>query len=322
MNSKQAETNPNNRKRLILAALSYLVSGLLIAWIISRFDFSLFKQVLDKSDPALLALAACLILLVPFFTACRWLGVVRAQSKEHIPYTLALRACMAANVMNSFLPSKAGDMAKVIYVRKRLGLVSGIGTVIVERMSDLFMMGILGLIGYFYSGKSSGLIVGVLLLAFVLGIFLTAFFIPFEKLPLPSSIQNALKSIRSVAVKWISSPANVLLTTGGALGTWILMGSTLCTLEAAIAANPQPGATLAAYPVAVLAGMLPVTVSGIGTRDAAFVALLSSHMLIEEAGFIALSYTVLAYWFIAAVSTPFVLNEIRRFIKLPRDTNQ
>ena len=61
------------------------------------------------------------------------------------------------------------------------------------------------------------------------------------------------------------------------------------------------------FPVALLAGLVPATVSGVGTRDAAFVALLGLEGLsIEEATFIGLGYTAFSYWLLSLISLPAV----------------
>ena len=54
-----------------------------------------------------LLFAALLTCALPFTSVFRWLGVLRAQDAT-LPFLVALRAVMMANVLNSFLPSKSG----------------------------------------------------------------------------------------------------------------------------------------------------------------------------------------------------------------------
>jgi hypothetical protein len=51
---------------------------------------------------------------------------------------------MMVNFLNSFLPSKDSDMVKAIYLRKQAALSVGFGTVIIECLVDLTVLGFLG----------------------------------------------------------------------------------------------------------------------------------------------------------------------------------
>ena len=75
------------------------------------------------------------------------------------------------------------------------------------------------------------------------------------------------------------------------------------------------GFAYAVFPLAILAGLVPVTVSGIGTRDAAFVALLGSQMSSEQATLVGLGYTLFAYWFLSLVSFPVVAWQVVAFLR-------
>jgi len=75
------------------------------------------------------------------------------------------------------------------------------------------------------------------------------------------------------------------------------------------------GHAFAIYPVAVLAGLVPLTVSGIGTRDAAFVFLLSGLLAAEEATFVGLGYTLFAYWILSLVSLPVLFAELLSYLR-------
>jgi len=66
---------------------------------------------------------------------------------------------------------------------------------------------------------------------------------------------------------------------------------------------------------AVLAGLVPITVGGIGTWDSAFVILLTGHLTTEGATLVALGCTVLAYWLIGLLGVPVALREIVAFLR-------
>jgi uncharacterized protein (TIRG00374 family) len=62
-------------------------------------------------------------------------------------------------------------------------------------------------------------------------------------------------------------------------------------------------------PLAVVVGMLPLTVAGMGTRDAAFVFLFQSYGPPEALLAVGLLYSVIRYWIPSLVGTVFLLIE-------------
>jgi len=302
-----------NKKRLVLGLVSVGVSVGLIVWLVSRIDVDRAKDLVAGADWRWLLFALIITCAMPFTSVYRWRGVLKAQDNLNLPYIVTLRAVMMANVLNSFLPSKSGDIAKAAYLRKHGGLSKGVGTVILERLVDIGMLGFLGLIGYLYSGVRWGLLAGVILLGGVLGVFIFISVIPFEKLPLPKKLTHLISEIKEVFVRWIKHPKAVIQTIIGSFTTWFLGGLTVYALVLAIGADMSWAQTYSIFPLAILAGLVPITVSGIGTRDSAFVLLLSQHIPVEEATLIGIGYTLFAYWILSIISFPAVAWEIYRY---------
>ena len=222
---------------------------------------------------------------------------------------------MMANVLNSFLPSKTGDIAKAAYLREHGGLAKGTGTVILERLVDLGVLGALGLLGLLVSGTLWGLVAGVALLGGVLTVFLVVLFLPLHKLPLPGKAARMLEGLRTVFDSWTKNPAAITQTLTGSVLTWSLGGLTVFALAQAFDTGLGLGFAYAIFPLAIIAGLVPVTVSGIGTRDAAFVALLSSQMSAEQATLVGIGYTLFAYWLLSLLSFPAVAWQVVAYLR-------
>ncbi len=301
-------------KKTLLGAVSVLVSAGLIVWLLARIDLAQTADLLADANWGWLLLAALLTCALPFTSVFRWLGVLRAQDTQ-LPFFVALRAVMMANVLNSFLPSKSGDVAKAVYLREHGGLSKGTGTVILERLVDLGVLGALGLFGLLVNGTLWGLVAGAGLLGGVLGIFLVVTLLPIEKLPLPDKVAQVLQDLRTVFTRWLSDRAAIIQTLGASVLTWSIGGFTVFALAQAFGTGLGLGFAYAVFPLAILAGLVPVTVSGIGTRDAAFVALLSSQMSAEQATLVGIGYTLFAYWFLSLVSFPVVAWQVVAFLR-------
>lgn len=305
-----------NRRRKWLGVLSYLVSVGLIAWLLLRVDGIRAIDVIRQARIDYLLLALVLVGSTPCLVVFRWLGVLRAQPQLSISYRTAWRATMVANILNAFLPSKSGDLAKAVYIRKRAGISLGVSTVILERMVDLVVLGLLGVVGYFLSGWPPSLHAGGALMAGVLCAFVAALCLPsIREAPQKSALLHKLTTLvmdMQVLFKaWIRDPGAVMLTFLGSVGVWALSCAAVCVLILALGIDLPLSQAVSTLPIAVLIGLVPISVSGIGPRDAAFVFLLESHITTEEATLIGIGYTLLAYWVIALIALPFVASDLR-----------
>ncbi|MBU2487841.1 MAG: flippase-like domain-containing protein [Proteobacteria bacterium] len=294
------------------AMAAYAVSACLVVWLVSRLDAAATRQVLASARPGLLFAAAGAICLVPFFASLRWLSVVRTLPGATASLWLALRACMVAGTLNSFLPSKGGDAAKVVYLYRRTGMAAGLGTVAVERMADLFMLGLWSLAGGLVSGEVLGFYAAAFFSGGALAGGLVICALPEKFLSRFPRVNGRFMAFRQVFLDWYRKPGAVAYTVLSALGVWVVTGGSFVLLTLALAPDGDWQRAMYIYPLGVLAGLIPVTISGIGTRDAAFVALLGSSFTREQATLISLSYTILAYWLISVVSAPVAIWELHR----------
>lgn len=301
-----------NKKRLIIGVVSVAVSAGLVIFLLSRLDFAQVSLLLAEADRRWLVFAALLTFTMPFSAVLRWRGVLRSVSSLKVSYLTSLRAVLMANVLNSFLPSKAGDVAKAAYLRKQGGVTQGLGTVLLERLVDLAILGLLALLGALISGVLWGYLAGALLLGGVMFVFAVVLLLPIQKLPLPDKVKDILTTMREVFEPWLKDTRAMGQTVLGSFLTWSAGGLTVYALAAALPGTIGLGYVYGIFPLAILAGLLPLTVSGIGTRDAAFTALLGAQVGIEEATLIGLGYTLYAYWLLSAVSLPVVLWEMLR----------
>lgn len=301
-------TNP---KRFLLALCSVVVSASLVYWLIVRLDLEQTRNLLANAHLGWLVVAAIITAGMPFTAVMRWRGVLRASENLQLPFFVSLRAVLMANVLNSFLPSKLGDAAKAAYLREKGGITQGVGTVLLERLVDLGVLGGLALLGSFQSGLAWGFLAGTLLLGGVATIFSIVLFVPFDRLPLPAKVTSLLGKLKSVFIQWRASTQAIVQTLAGSVLTWSLGGLTVYCLVRAFDAGVGLDVVYSVFPPAILAGLLPLTVSGIGTRDAAFVTLLASYTSTEQATLIGLSYTLFAYWLLSLLSLPVVFWELR-----------
>lgn len=298
----------------VLGIISVAISVGIILWLLSRIDT--FGLILTFKEFPVQDISLFIILIgfTPLVGTLRWLSILKTQPEVDIKFSTALKANMIANVLNSFLPSKSGDLAKGWYLKKQ-NLSIGIGTVILERIIDLSNLSLIAFIAGLYSGQKISSIVGFSLMILLVSMVGILGWFPFEKIMLSkvSKLTEIFLSFRQVIQNWIQHPYNMVMTTVFSLLVWLLNSLAVANLIGSI--NPQVplARALAIYPLAILSGLVPLTISGLGTRDATFVFLLEPYMSSEAATMISLSYTATAYWLLSCISLPFVLSEIRRY---------
>jgi hypothetical protein len=287
------------------------VSIFLVGWLIWQANWEVMAQVLRQSHRTFLFLAFSCALPIPLLSAVRWLGVLRVVDSA-FPFALALRGSMLGAFLNCLLPSKGGDVAKSFVAAGRLGGAAGLGSVVVERLADLVSLGLLGLFAALL-GHRVGALGGGLAIAAATIVLSLVLFMPVHRLP--ARLQAEAGEFRNVAKRWIGSPRNIFVTMIGSSTTWLLGGLVVCCLIKAVAPGAPFTLGFGVYPAAVLAGLLPVAMSGIGVRDAAFAALLANSIGYDRAVLIGLCYTVIAYWFLGLVAAPWVLQHAWKLLR-------
>jgi hypothetical protein len=292
-----------------MLSLSILVSGILLYWLWSHSDVTHAWSIVKRIRWTWLALCGGLAMALPLFSAWRWLGILRAQEWLQVSYPLALRMVLFANTLNFFLPSKAGDLAKLVYLKNQSRPHLTLGMVILERLIDLLVLGVLCLMGGWWSHWRWGWLTGGLLIVCITVIFAAIVLLPVNRHPPSSALWAKVKETHAILNNWFKNPRTIAVTIGGSLGVWGLMGVIIISLVAAIGQGSCWPYALSIWPLAILVGLLPLSFNGIGPRDAAFTILMAGYLSREEAAVVSLGYAFFVYFFLALVSLPIVIWE-------------
>jgi glycosyltransferase 2 family protein len=308
----------NRLKGPLLAIVSVGVSVLLTAWLITRVDLAQLSKVLRTVDWYFFAAALCCATFTPFLSAFRCQGILMAQKNITASYGLVVRGTMMAMILNSVLPSKGGDLAKVYYFRRHIGTIPSAGTVVLERMVDLFILGLVALVGSFLNDFLWSMLVGASLMLLVIGAFATLAFLPLERWISSQKLVKIAGDFRAVFSDWIKRPSAIAITFVGSAAIWTCGAAIIYLLIRATGYVVTISYIAAIYPVSILAGLMPISVSGIGVRDAALVSLLRRHVPLEAALIVSFGYTMLTYWFLSLLGLPVLFRDIIRYFRSRR----
>jgi glycosyltransferase 2 family protein len=267
-----------------------------------RIDYGQVGRTLRHADALLLLAAGLLTITFPVFSAFRWKRMLLA-----LGYAVSLRDCfsmiMAAWPMGTITPSKSGDLMKAYYLKDRIppGLV--IGSVLAERAVDVLVLLGLALIGCLAFDRwglaalsGAGLAGGVLIIGFLLRLHL----------PVPArfkgKIEPMLRSLRLLG----RSPGllgPVLIYT---VLNWFASILQVVVCYRALGTHVPFVFAAGALPLAVFVGLLPFTLSGMGTRDSAIIVLFASYAPADVSLGVGILYSLFGYWLPALVGLPFL----------------
>lgn len=261
-------------RRLIALAASALI--LAILWHFA--DHRAILAALRSAEP--LRLSAAILLLVPLTLVTAWR--FKLLSRTPVSVATSLRLLLAAATLNLVLPSKIGDLTKAWVLHRRYGFTgeSALTLVIFEKAIDLAALLLCGLAAM--ATTESEL---VRILAVVIGLGLLAVTVclgPWGMLPaivariarfLPGRAQAqaaafALQWQATARWFWHDAP-RALATVGVSLALWCGHLVQIWLLATSLDAGVPLLPAMSAATVAILAGLLPFTVAGLGTRDAA-----------------------------------------------------
>ena len=251
--------------------------------------------VLREADGAWVAAGAGLSFVAPVLVAWR-LHLLVEMSGAPSSALRAWNAVMAGVTLNLLLPLRGGDAVRAVVLATRREQVPALfGVVLLERFLDVFTLGLLALlasVGGFSAATlpALGACVAALGVIVVLG---AGGRLPVKR-ELGEQVGSAARILRGRPVVAVAS---VVLGLGG----WVANVAVMAAALRAVGAEGPVVDVFRATPVAILIGVVPVTVGGIGTRDTAMVALLSDWGAGERVAAAAFVYTLLNFFLQAAV---------------------
>jgi uncharacterized protein (TIRG00374 family) len=269
----------------LLWILKIAVSAGLLYVLLTRVDVSRLVAQARAASPLWLAVALILYLGMILISAWRWDLLLRTQ-RVHAPFSLLTNSFLVATFFNNFLPSniggdviRIGDTARltqsktlaatIVLVDRGVGLVGLVFVAAVGASLAAWMSEAIGPLG-------PGLLWGALALSLAVAL---------PVLLLPEGVGRMLRPLRAIHQEWVEARIERLVEALGrfrqaprslafCLGGAILVQAVLVGFYAAVAyaiGLRVPIAHLAILvPVSFVVQMAPVSVNGLGVREAVF----------------------------------------------------
>lgn len=304
-----------SRKLITLA-----VSLLILCAIYYKIDIGRLGTAFRNADPAWLVISLGMVIPLTLLTALRLQMI--APASAHIGFAECNRLILVASSLNMVLPSKMGDIAKAWFMRSETaGGSLTLSLVIFEKTADMLSLLFWCALGLFlYPHKDT--IFYVLAAAITIGLIFGIVFISSSRLAnLVFSSARQFKKTGALELGWKemqdffwADKRRVLCVGLLSIFIWLLHLLQIWFFILALRAFVPFLAGLGLAPLAILAGLLPFTFAGMGTRDAALIILYQPYFQAPVAAALGLLCTA-RYLIPAAAGLPFLHRYLERVVR-------
>ena len=283
-----------SRTRVYLPIIGFF-AFIIIVW--KYFDYQKVWHYLRLADLSLIILVIILTSTQILTATLRYNFFLKACGAD-IQIKDCMHAVLTALSINSVVPGKGGDIAKAIVLTKDKGeIVKYTGVTIIEKLFDLIVLSIITFIGAylaennFWQSVSSG--------SFILfiSLFLCLRFV--DKFPI---LGSNLKILPVLVITLFNNQKFFLSGILFCILLWAVNLTIIFLLLMSVDAGVSLAKIISYWPASMLTGMLPITISGFGTRDVAFVYVLGESIDNTRLFAGTFLYTVFVYWFLSILA--------------------
>ncbi len=286
-----------------------LVGFLLLLAIFLFIEPSKLVEILSKTNPLLLATAIAFALPTILTRSVKWHLMLKAQG--HVfPFFKVFKYYWIGIGLGQFTPGRLGDIAKAFFVNKKINSLSlSFASVLVDRLIDLcvvFALGSLSAIAFLYLFEIS--IISLPLIALLLACLVFGFYLlfnkpllkkllkPFYRALVPEKFKQrfgkGFDSFLSEVQLLLRKPFLLSFSAFFSLLSWFSNALTFYFIALSLGLELSPLFLLLAMALSNLVLILPISFSGIGTRDGLLILLFSVQSLSPETA-VAFSFLVL-----------------------------
>jgi glycosyltransferase 2 family protein len=266
--------------RVVKVVFRIGVGAALIGFLAWRGDVRSIGEALARVRPSYVALAVILMLFVLIVSTFRW-QIFLQELRLALPVGALLRLYFVGTFFNAFLPTGVGgDAYKAIRLgRGSRSLAHAFASVILDRFAGILGLASIGLVAVgarLADGDSSG-VVG-LAAALAVGIFVVTALLIVRGDRLLGGGSSTWFGVRPKLRRLLAAMADVGRKPRAV--RWALLGGVIAqsfvlaahiSLAEALALNVPTAALAALLVVATVAATAPVTINGLGIREAAWV---------------------------------------------------
>lgn len=271
-----------------------------IALIYSRADLAALEGMIINAHPGYLLLALASFGVHFLLSGWRWTIIARPYCPISIPESI--RFIIACSPFNLILPAKTGSFAKAFFMNEAgyMKLQPALSMAFYEKLSDIAALGFIFTVSFLLVPTANPLIVMVLT---AVSFFLILYLVIHIANPKLFKALNIVFSYITPAKKQkVRLPAVNLIS----IAIWVNSIVQFLFFFKMFHLQVPASAIFLKIPCAIFVGIIPITILGIGTRDAAIIYLFKGLLSYNEAVSIGM-VSALRYLFPALIGLPFFI---------------
>jgi uncharacterized membrane protein YbhN (UPF0104 family) len=312
MGREASKEDPSEASRFRLSVFRVLLGlamTVAVFWMLIRF--------VGGAEQLAVSPESLQLMYLPLALSSSAFGIYAAASRMRLALLLtgdrvtrwaAVRAVLSAWPVSILTPARGGDFLRAMFLAPRIPLTRGLGAIVAEKIIDAFVLIAIGSTFALILGQKW--LAGLGLFGLIVGLSLvrTSGWVHWlSALPFGRRLWERFCEIGEAARQMRKQPRLVL-----ALSSWSVVavgnGALLIyLLLCLVGQNLESTAVGLRWPVAMLAGAVPVTPAGMGTRDAAFVFLLHPDQRTGGVVLACVLYSLTSGWIYALVGLPLFL---------------
>ncbi len=302
-----------------------LVGIIILALILLNLDIAKIISILLGINLGLFSVGVLLDLSSAVLKAKKWQILVNAETRV-LSFAKSVEYFFIGFFLSVLTPGRVGDLARAFYLKRETNSLGGaLSTVILDRLIDivlLFSLGFIAIVSFTaIFGKtiiSIDILIALAIALIVAGLiflkknFLGFFLRPFFNVFIPEKFKGTLKmtfdEFYGFFGKIKTSPGRLAVASSIGLLTWIMAFVSSYLFILALGINIPLYFVALAVPIIMLLDLLPISFSGIGTRDAALIFLFGLYgIAAEEAVAFSFIFLLSGYWVVALVGAIFFM---------------
>jgi uncharacterized protein (TIRG00374 family) len=300
-----------------------VIGILLFIFILTRIDISSLIKIFLNINPLILLCALLVNGIAIIIKSYKWKLIVRTLKKE-ISLSASIKAFLIGFSFSVLTPAKLGDFIRAFYIRdEECNLGKALSSVVTDRLIDIVMLFSFAFIGIlifsliFHIQVLSMSLLIVLAIAIAAAVYvvtnkvlLSRLLRPFFNVFIPEHHKKTVSEyyhdfFSGLSIFFHDRKTFVLVIIIGIL-SWIPPFVYAYLLALSIGITLDFTFFVIVIPIISLLDLLPISISGIGTRDAALIFLFGLQGISAEAAVaFSLLYLFMSYWLIALVGAFF-----------------
>lgn len=259
------------------------VGIVIFVYILVKLDIRNIFQEIGGVDVSLFLIALIFVFTLFVFQTFKWYVIARNQ-KIAVPFVEAFKINLISNFYGFITPSKLGAIIRADYLKKYASIGKGISNFVLDKVMDISSLFFIAIfMGFVFRERFDFISLNWLLILFVVFIFAAGFFyskkrarfvlgVLYRKF-VPDKLKEKAKTGFNDFYEDLPNTSFLILIFIINIITWINIYFVTYLVGLSLGVELSFIYFLAILPLSTLVAQIPVTISGLGTREATMIGL-------------------------------------------------